>query len=39
MTKVFEHFNLQLRIYDVFDSLIYKRDPSKEVIISQPYTL
>ena len=29
MTKVFEHFNLQVRIYDVFDTLIYKRDPIK----------
>ena len=27
MAKVFEHFNLQVRIYDVFDTLIYKRDP------------
>ena len=34
MAKVFERFNLQVRIYDVFDTLIYKRDP-----ISQPYTL
>ena len=29
MAKVFEHFNLQVRIYDVFDTLIYKRDPIK----------
>ena len=29
MVKVFEHFNLQVRIYDVFDTLIYKRDPIK----------
>ena len=29
MTKVFEHFNLQVRIYDVFDTLIYKRGPIK----------
>ena len=29
MAKVFEHFNLQVRIYDVFDTLIYKR-PNKE---------
>ena len=30
MAKVFEHFNLQVRIYDVFDTLIYKRDPIKK---------
>ena len=29
MAKAFEHFNLQVRIYDVFDTLIYKRDPIK----------
>ena len=29
MAKVFEHFNLQVRIYDVFYTLIYKRDPIK----------
>ena len=29
MAKVFEYFNLQVRIYDVFDTLIYKRDPIK----------
>ena len=29
MAKVFEHFNLQVRIYDVFNTLIYKRDPIK----------
>ena len=29
MVKVFEHFNLQARIYDVFDTLIYTRDPIK----------
>ena len=29
MAKVFEHFNLQVRIYDAFENLIYKRDPIK----------
>ena len=29
MTKVFEYFNLQVRIYDTFENLIYKRDPIK----------
>ena len=29
MAKVFEHFNLHVRIYDVFDTLIYKYDPIK----------
>ena len=27
MAKVFEHFNLQVRIYDAVENLIYKRDP------------
>ena len=26
---MFEHFNLQVRIYDAFENLIYKRDPIK----------
>ena len=29
MIKVFDHFDLQVRIPDVFDTLIYKRDPIK----------
>ena len=29
MTKVFEHFNLQVRIYDLFHTLVFKRDPTK----------
>ena len=29
MAKVFEHFNLQVRISDTFENLIYKRDPIK----------
>ena len=29
MAKVFEYFNLQVRIYDALENLIYKRDPIK----------
>ena len=30
MTKVFEYFNLQVRIYDAFENLIYKHEPTRK---------
>ena len=29
MTKVFEHFKIQVRVYDVFNNLVYQYDPEK----------
>ena len=29
MTKVFEHYRIQVRIYDVFENLVYQYDPEK----------
>ena len=29
MTKVFEHYRIQVRVYDVFNNLVYQYDPEK----------
>ena len=29
MTKVFEHYKIQVRVYDVFENLVYQYDPEK----------
>ena len=30
MTKVFEHYKIQVRVYDVFENLVYQHDPEKQ---------